>query len=414
MAAPDETAGGEGALTSPEGGKRQLPLPLAALAEALRSQAEALERIQGTQRQIAETLERGDKAASVIASTRALNETFRGLSDIQRGLLEAVTRGGGRGRGAAATAAIALLSIAAGALLVDRFRGGEMVPAALYRDAQARESEWRGAADRAHAAEAAARERAAALERARDESAAELAALKRERDALAEKAEARSAELQTFLQVKAQADRAATLEIELIDLRRRLRDAEERFATSEKERQALAALLLQEKLDAKSPAEGLLQEAKAKGLMPETPPAPAPGLASLSVAERRAIRNRLNRLLQAAPGGETYDLIDFGAMRDGVTLLDVRIGCYEGPRLLNSIEAKELEVFVDAEADTVELRMASGAISSVRRPGEKVPFADGRHSVFVRNAGVRDWLAQVSRSVASGAGGRLTWKTGPP
>ena len=74
----------------PESVERTLGAPFAAMADALRANAEALQRIDSNQRKIAESIEKGDKAGQVITSTRALNETFRGLADIQRGLLDAV------------------------------------------------------------------------------------------------------------------------------------------------------------------------------------------------------------------------------------------------------------------------------------------------------------------------------------
>ena len=76
----DETPGGVGT-------------PFAAMAEALRFNAEALQRIDANQRRLSENLEKSEKATQMVASTRALNETFKGLSEIQRGLLDAVVRG---------------------------------------------------------------------------------------------------------------------------------------------------------------------------------------------------------------------------------------------------------------------------------------------------------------------------------
>jgi hypothetical protein len=63
-----------------------------AMAEALRANADALHQIDTSQRKMVESLRRTDRASQVVTSTKALNETFRGLSEIQRGLLEALVR----------------------------------------------------------------------------------------------------------------------------------------------------------------------------------------------------------------------------------------------------------------------------------------------------------------------------------
>ena len=67
------------------------PLAIAAMAEAFRTQAEILQNINRTQREIAQNLEKNERAQGVLTSTRALNDTFKGLTDIQKGLLDAVT-----------------------------------------------------------------------------------------------------------------------------------------------------------------------------------------------------------------------------------------------------------------------------------------------------------------------------------
>ncbi len=410
----------DAALAAPGGDSpRGVGVPLAAMAQAFRAQAEAIERIQSTQRQIADTLERSEKATGVIASTRALNETFRGLTEVQRGLLDAVVKDRGRGRGLPlAFGAIALLALLLGALLFERAGSGNQVPVEVLREAQARHEALSTEAERARAQAAASEAKTADLqsraersERAAADETRRSEAIARDLEALQGKVRERAVELEEFLRLKAEADRAAQLELENIALQQRVRAAEARAERSETEREAMAALALRDRLDQRSPAEELLREAREKGILTDPPPAPPSGIVELGPSDRRLLRQRLNRLLQQAEAPESHDVIEIAAIKDGVRLLGVKLGAYDGPRLLNSIDAKEMEVWVDPAKDTVELRLVDGWFSSVARPEEKLPFPDGRHSIFLRGAGVKAWLEVMARSVAVSADGRLTWKT---
>ncbi|MFQ5844301.1 MAG: hypothetical protein ACE5JG_04855, partial [Planctomycetota bacterium] len=121
----------------------------AAFAEAFRLQAEALDRLDRTQRRIVDTLERTDKAQHVVASTRALNETFRGLSEIQRGLLDAVLSEKGRGRWLPfAFAAVALLAVALGFFLYQEWTRDTTAPLADLTAAERRVADLQGEAER--------------------------------------------------------------------------------------------------------------------------------------------------------------------------------------------------------------------------------------------------------------------------
>ncbi|MGQ0614577.1 MAG: hypothetical protein ACT4PV_12650 [Planctomycetaceae bacterium] len=411
----------EAALSAPGGDSaRGVGAPLAAMAQAFRAQAEAIERIQSTQRQIADTLERSEKATGVIASTRALNETFRGLTEVQRGLLDAVVKERGRGgRGLPwAFGVIALLALLLGALLFERMGSSAQVPVEVLREAQARNEELGAEAERARARAAAGEAKEAELltrteraERAAADEARRAEAFAKEVESLQGRVRERAVELEEFLRMKAEAERASQLELEVIGLQQRVQAAEARAERSEKEREAMAALALRDRLDQRSPADALLQEARDKGLLTDAPPAPPSGVVELGPSDRRLLRQRLNRLLQQAEAPESHDVIDIGAIQDGTRLLGVKLGAYDGPRLLHAIEAKELEVWVDPAKDTVELRLFDGWFSSVARPEEKIPFPDGRHSIFLRGAGVKAWLEVMVRSVAVSADGRLTWKT---
>ena len=64
------------------------------LARAFQANAEALQGLGNLQTQLIEALQRSDRSELVLASTQTLNETFRGLSLIQRELLRVLERHG--------------------------------------------------------------------------------------------------------------------------------------------------------------------------------------------------------------------------------------------------------------------------------------------------------------------------------
>ncbi|MGH7162875.1 MAG: hypothetical protein ACREID_05270, partial [Planctomycetota bacterium] len=406
-----------------EPAERGVAAPFALMVDALRAHAEALQRIDVTQRRLVDSLERQDRSSNVVASTRALNETFKGLGEIQRGLLDAVVKDSGRGKGLPfAFVAIALLAGLLAFVLFERWTGDRTVGRDLFEEARKRGDELAAAVERSSARETELVEerrglaaRVADLERAAVEAAGELRKLREENASLAKQADASAQNLENYLQVKDRADRAGVLELEVADLQRRVRDAEQRWERAERERERLATLLLDDRLENRNSleAEKILEAARAKGVLPADPPPAAEGEIPMVGGSKRALLRRINRLLQRGRGTEVYEALEVGAIRDGTRLLSVKLGRYDGSRLLDSIEGNELEIVVDVAADTAELRFSGGHFAGVGRPGEKVPFPDGKHAVLLKEAGVKEWLAQVGAGVSVGLDGRLTWKTGP-
>lgn len=407
----------------PEG--RALGSSFKAFAEAMRAQAEALQKLDATQRKIADTIEKSEKAQNVVASTRALNETFRGLGEIQRGLLDAVVKDRGRGRGLPfAFAAIAILAAMLGFLLYQRWTGEETVGRDVYRDARGRADELATEVAALRVRDSEGSHARSDLQRRLSEAESAAADLRREletlrqekarRDSEAKETEARLAH---FVEVKDRADRVPGMEIENAEMRGRLRDLQDRLDRSEKERESLAALLFEERLEARNTAsaEKLLAAAKERGLIPaEEKEAPAAGEVTLSPSQKKAVLRRVNRLLQKATGNETYQLLDVGAVAEGTRLRGVELGRYEGARMLNTLRCEEMEVHADPVKDTVELRLRKGSITNLNGPGEAVPFPDDAHSVFLRDVGLKEWLEQVAGGAELRGDGRLTWPTGNP
>ncbi|MHC4547441.1 MAG: hypothetical protein ACYTEZ_01580 [Planctomycetota bacterium] len=400
--------------------ERNLPPPLAALAEAMRVNAEALRRIDATQRRMAETIERSDKSQQVIASTRALNATFRGLSEIQRGLLDAVVRRGGGGRTVLTPLIVLAVAIFAGlvsVLLYQQWAADRTVSRAVYEEAR-REGEGLARQNRDLGARLASQERDAgqrreAFERDRERLQSTGTELERRIEALEGELETKSARLESYLAVKAQADLAGALQIRNMSLEREVRDLQERLAGLRRERESLYGYFGDKLLDLRDgDPEAVKAMARKLGVYRDPAPPPAPdGPIHLAGSSKRLLVRQLNRLFPDAE--EAYDVIDVGAISDGWRLQDVTLTRSRRGRLVNSFRCKELTIVVDVEQDTVEVLLKEGYMTNTGRPSEQIPLGRDGHSIFLPEAGVKAWLSRVSAHVAVGEKGRLTWKTAP-
>lgn len=397
--------------------------PVAAMAEALRVNAEALRRLDASQKSLREAVEKGERAQQVVASTRALNETFRGLSEIQRGLLEAVVKDSGRGRGLPlAFAAIAVLAALLGFLAYERLRADDAVPRDLYEAARSAGEAAHGELGELRASAAGGREREAALRADLERRNGELADAERtsaSRKAEIERLEAelgtREERLQQYLSVKEVADTAGAMQVENLRLQGENRRLREQLDRSEAERAWVLEQLGRYKMDAKGgDPEAIRQKALAMGVIKEPEPPAPEGTLPLDGTSLRLVKRHLNRLLGQAPGEEIYELLDVGSVEQGTTLLDVKVGRYRSQRLLNSLSCKRLEIVVSPERDTVELRFHEGTITNTATPRDRIPLSEDGHSVFLRSLGVKAWLEDVGAEVGLAPDGRLTWKTFPP
>ncbi len=402
------------------------PVAIAAMAEAFRTQAEILQNINRTQREIAQSLEKNERAQGVLTSTRALNDTFKGLTDIQKGLLDALTDGRSRQSGWP-IALTALGFIACLVLLFVIKPSGDTVSRveyarldSSYRRAAKDLANYRLLDGKRNEEMARSKERARQALKARADSEArarasggEIELLRAQNKDLTRKAEIRGDEIKNFIIVKDQADRAGLIEIENIDLRRRLRDAEDRFKRLDQERMNMAGLLLTAKMEGRSSAAEVIDAAKRKGLIKDPEPLPGPHTLNLKGAGATTFVRRLNRLFQKASGDKSYELLIVKKLEGGKRLIDVSIGCYRGPRLLNSLHSKALEIWIDEEADQLELRFEDGFYTTVANPREKIPFVGDRHSIFLEDVGLAGWLERFSIHVEVGPDGRLTWKSAP-
>jgi hypothetical protein len=412
--AANEGAHERGLRARPE--ESALGVPMAAMAEALRMQAEAIEKIDRSQRKIAESIEKGDKAHQVITSTRALNETFKGLTEVQRGLLESIVRDRGRSRGLPfAVITIALLAGLLGLLVFERFSSDRTVPRAVfeqlrasYEDRADRLSELRATMEASSGNLDALRQQAAESDRRADALQRSNESLERKNHQLSEDLGAKESRLKNYLAVKDIADRVGTVELRNGRLEQENRALRGKNTKLAQERDNLLTMMGEQKIDARGrDPEKIKQAAQDQGVLPKKPhPAPTPD--QITASTRRRLRRALNGLLQQAPGDEAYEVISFqGLDKTGTRLTDVKIARYRNARLLNSLHCKQLDILVDAAKDTAELRLRDGFISV---NGRELPFEEQTHSIFLKKVGFKAWSERSQLPAAVGPDGRLAWQ----
>jgi len=399
--------------------ERSVAAPLAALAEAMRANAEALRRMDASQRKMAESIERSDKAQQVVASTRALNETFRGLSEIQRGLLDAVVRtreGAARSPGLvflAVGGVAALLAVLVYAQWMDGRTVGRSVYDQTRQQAEGLAAEKRDLLARLEDRDRDHRGRREAYERSRQELEAANKELQGKTAALEAELETKSARLENYLAMKAQADLAGGLQIANMGLEREVRDLKDRLAKLKQEREELFGEFADRLIDMKSgDPEAIKAAARKLGVYKDPEPLPPrDGPFPLAGTAKRLVVRQLNRLLPDAE--EAYDLIDVKMVADGWRFQGVTLTRHKRGRLVNSFKCKELTIIVDVDQDTLEVRLQDGYMTNTGRPEELIPLGADGHSIFLPKAGIKAWLSRASQSFTVGEKGRLTWKSTP-
>ena len=150
--------------------------------------------------------------------------------------------------------------------------------------------------------------------------------------------------------------------------------------------------------------------AEKMGVYKEPEPPKPDGPLVFSDRMRRVITQQFNRLLPDTE--ESYPLLRVGSVEKGSTFHDVTFAVYRMGRLVKSLEAKQMTVSVDRDRDTIELRLYEGSIANSSNRREKIPIGEDGHSIFLRDVGVKAWLAR-SRSFFVDENGMLTWKTSP-
>ncbi len=422
----------------------EMPAPLAAMAEALRANAQALHKIDESQRKMAETMERTDKSAQVITSTKALNETFRSLSDIQRGLLDALVNRRGFSIGVVLVLLL-LFGVMAGLggfWAAQRFgpRDPSGVTGAAHAAAVQRASDFervaRDAERRYEDAKQSAddwktRQLAAETERLRlngelTASRAGLEPLRLRIKELEGEAGVQKARLSNFLEVKAQADQASVFQQRNAILERDNTMLTGRVQELERKLTATQEFFGKKLMDGNLGDPEAIKEIASKlgffekdsdlagGVGPgkKADGAEQKGPVLLTQRARRVIEQQLRRLL-VDQGDESVQILKFRAMEGRNTLHKVTLGRYRLGRLVNQIVCETLQIRVDPKADTVELVCKGGNIITSRPRATRIPIDEGGHSLFLVDVDLKAWLNQYRYAVLVEDGGMLTWKAVP-
>lgn len=384
--------------------------PLAALAAAFQANAEALRRSQDMQAELGRALQRADRSEVMIQSTGALNDTFKGLTTVQRALLQRVETAESQSKSGRWFLPLlvlgALAVVGAGLTLV--VRRMQEVERDVIGNAdvasQIRASLTEGVAEGRTNAEAAfAVERRVYEERlARLE--AELASVRTERDARASELKEASSTLEGLkgevmsgradsLRARAMEEELARLRVEAASKDPELERLKREVAEGRRDNAGLRQRLADFGVGRGTP------EPIAEAPRPDDPsavPAPAASVPEDPTAARdhggvdRA-KTRMNELLQGASAGrpDYLQLVSVGG-NGGSRLTNVMAARYSANgKLMSYFKAKDLRVSVDRARRVVELVFTDGAIEYA---GNSLPFAGGTYTAVVaEGAQVAAW-----------------------
>ncbi|MBL9089131.1 MAG: hypothetical protein JNM10_18475 [Planctomycetia bacterium] len=384
------------------GGSRAIAEPLAALAAAFQANAEALRRSQEMQAELGRALQRGDRSEVMVQTTGALNETFKGLTQVQRSLvsrIDASERSAKEGRWFLPILVLGAMAVLGGALFLVVRRMGELErgvvgtgDTATQLTLQFDKGVEAGRRDAAVAADA---ERAALLGRI-ERAAADLKAALAARDERAAAAKQASDDLASaqaeVLAARGEALRSRALEAELTRLRGEaaLRDPEVERLKRELADEKVTTAGLRKKL-----GEVATGRATAAGDPPAADPSAVPDPAA-PAADRRDVdraRRMLNELLQGtSPAGGDYVQLAKVGSASAERLTDVMATTYAANgRVLSFIKARSARVVVDRTSRRVELVFDEG---SLEMGGQSVPFPDGTfRKVVAEGDAITRWMS---------------------
>ena len=386
------------------------------LALALRTSVETMHGVRDLQAELASSLKRQDRSELVLQSTQALNDTFRNLSTIQRELMNRLEgaqdeRGGGGGR-LVPLLLLGLLVVFLGGIYVvldvlDRMEADRPDPALIAQQAsqQTLQAFREGKAEAGDESELALshlqdqlqqmEERERALRHkldaetgGRSELQAEIRGLEVERDGLAAQIRAAQSEV---LARRAVEDELRQVTGRLAVMEPRMLDLEAAIASEKAENARLRERLGAIGLGRPDPAPTedpptRAEEADPPAGLVEKPPAVTP--------HRRVqkdpvlldkIRNRLNQMLDQSSRGR-QDLwqvtrID-GVHADGLEgVIALRYDRASG-KLLEQVQARDLDLWVDRNVRSVEFEFRNG--QSATGAGGK-PFPGGTFRQTVAN-----------------------------
>ena len=387
--------------------------PLKDLAEAFRQNSEAMKSLAEGQARLGRRVEKSDRSQAIVQSTKALNETFRGVQRTQERLMGRLD--GERKR--------PLLLLLASAAVFVALVGGSLYILFHWLDDRDRVESL----DRKETIQGIVAAHADVVEDLRTKLArAETELARRESDAknaqanledlsrrLAEAEEINQGLRQNQEGLRREVMQNAELQTTISRLTAELEEKAEALLAERRTRVGLEEQLqtLQDKLGrmarqaaaspaAVSPPAKPAPEVKAPDVKApevrapgdpdeEPPPSSVPPGAATNPGELARISQVLNRLISESRGGESYEFTKIGGAR-GKTLYDVEVANYdqEGAEI-KRIQAGELRIVVDVPQRSVELHFKKGHIYYY---GVRAPFWGGVFNVSVVNVDPAAWL----------------------
>jgi hypothetical protein len=403
-----------------EASAASLAAPLAALAAAFRANAEALARSQEAQADLGRALQRADRSEMMVQTTGALNDTFKNLSSIQRGLLDRIEESTAESRkGRWFLPALVLVALAAVGVAVwfvlervdlvarDAAATGDQADRIERVGRTAREegrAEVRQAlgtevallreeVDRLRAENEALEARAKAAETARD--AEREARLSAESDLSSQRSEVAAARAD-LLARKALEDEVGRLRSEAALRGPEVERLRGELETEKKDAAALRLRLAEAGLGIDPAASSVpAPQPNAPPPVPSPTPAASPSLGADPTVLRDPrtldrVRARMNDLLQSGNVGPTdfYQVQSIGGVAPTrlVDVVAMRYGA--NGRLLNVVRAKELRVVVDRSRRVVEFAFSDGHLEYNQA---RVPFPDGVYTPVVAEGDLSAW-----------------------
>ena len=406
---------GASALAAPgHGAGRTMAGPLAALAAAFQANAEALRRSQEMQAELGRALQRADRSEVLLQSTGALNDTFKGLTTVQRSLLQQIdtsSKDARSGRWFLPVLVLAAMAVVGTGLWLVVHRMQEMerdvvgngdiaTQLSLAFDRGREQGTRDGAASSSPEVEGL-RGRVQRLEADllaastdRDAKTAALAASLTDRGSLEGEVMLARNDSIRMKAVEQELNRMrAEAAVRDPDAERSKRDLAEERRINADLRQKLATLGL-----GKMPVVGPEDDAA----LPSAPPRePGPAGDALAPNGVELARARMNELLQSG-GASRSDYLQVAKIGGARTnrLTDVLISRYgTNGRLINFIKARDLRIVVDRLNRTVEFVFTDG---SMETNGTSLPFPGGTFTKVVAEGDlVSQWTASGFTFLAS-------------
>jgi len=377
--------------------------PLKDLAEAFRSNSDAMKSLAEGQARLGRRIEKSDRSEAVVQSTKALNDTFRGVQRTQERLM---------GRLDDEKKQPLRLLIASAAVFVVLV-GGSLYLLFTWLDGRDRTA----GQDRKETIESIVAGHADVVEDLRAKLTRAESELVR-RDTVAENASENMHDLARKLaeveeqniglranqkelsrEVMQNTELQTTISRLTVELERKSRELEaerlsrvgleERIAALKDELSRMASRPAATP-SAAPPAEVPGEAAPDSVTEPEEPtPAPVPEGAATDPEELARIIGLLNRLIADVRGEESFKFTTIGGAR-GKTLYDVEVANFDKTGAeIKRIRAGEVRIVVDVPQRRVELRFKNGHIYYY---GVRAPFWGGGYIVSIVNVNPTTWL----------------------